>query len=494
MRRLLALLWPDSLAGRTTLVLLVGLLALHLGSVWVHEAALRGNDQSSRERSLAEGLARAGRALTTLPDTERDRAAHALSGPGLELHWRNGAPPPDKSLTGADLLVVRNALLQAAPELAGVRLEWADADRHLLVGALPLGDAGAISFAAPIFRASHGGPFDPVGLALLAAMAAGIGLVSIIVVRGLTKPLRALSAAADRVGREAGTVRVPDDGPAEVRQAARAFNAMQERIRQLLEDRTQALAAVSHDLRTPITRLRLYAGFLDDTEARDRIDANLDEMAAMIETTLDYLREGRETEKPRPADLVTVLRTVCDAAADASGDVTYAGPETLVLPLRRVAMRRALANLVGNAVAYGGRARLTLSRIPGQVVIEIADDGPGIPEAQLEEVFEPFRRLEASRNRATGGVGLGLTIARRAIAVEGGTLRLLNRAEGGLSALISLPNVLDNNRPAASGTEGTRANRWSGGMPLIGRQAWFSNRADQNQKAGLVVARLPGSR
>ncbi|MFC7694078.1 ATP-binding protein [Paeniroseomonas aquatica] len=341
--------------------------------------------------------------------------------------------------------------------MAGVRLEWADADRHLLVGALPLGDAGAISFAAPIFRASHGGPFDPVGLALLAAMAAGIGLVSIIVVRGLTKPLRALSAAADRVGREAGTVRVPDDGPAEVRQAARAFNAMQERIRQLLEDRTQALAAVSHDLRTPITRLRLYAGFLDDTEARDRIDANLDEMAAMIETTLDYLREGRETEKPRPADLVTVLRTVCDAAADASGDVTYAGPETLVLPLRRVAMRRALANLVGNAVAYGGRARLTLSRIPGQVVIEIADDGPGIPEAQLEEVFEPFRRLEASRNRATGGVGLGLTIARRAIAVEGGTLRLLNRAEGGLSALISLPNVLDNNRPAASGTEGTRA-------------------------------------
>lgn len=493
MKRLFASLWPDSLAGRTSLVLLVGLLALHLGSVWVHEAALRGNDQSARERSLAEGLARAGRALTALPDTERDRAAHALSGPGLELHWRNGPPPPDRSATGADLLVVRNALLQAAPELAGVRLGWADADRHLLVGALPLGDVGAISFAAPIFQASHRGPFDPTGLASLAAMAAGIGLVSIVVVRGLTKPLRDLSAAADRVGREAGAVQVAEEGPVEVRQAARAFNAMQERIRQLLEDRTQALAAVSHDLRTPITRLRLYAGFLDDTEARDRIDANLDEMAAMIETTLDYLREGRETEEPRPTDLVAVLRTVCDAAADAGGDVAYAGAETLVLPLRRVAMRRALTNLVGNAVAYGGAARLTLSRVPGQVVIEIADDGPGIPETQLEEVFEPFRRLEASRNRATGGVGLGLTIARRAIKVEGGTLRLLNRAEGGLSALISLPVALDDRRAPAGRQGGTRTNWMSSEKPLIGRQARFWNRADQTRNAGLLTARLPGS-
>ena len=195
---------------------------------------------------------------------------------------------------------MRDWLAQAAPELAGVRLGWGDSERHLLVGALPLGEAGAVSFGAPVFGAGHGAPFDPAGLASLAAMAAGIGLASILAVRGLTRPLRDLSAAADRVGRDAGPVRVPEKGPAEVRHAARAFNAMQERIRQLVEDRTQALAAVSHDLRTPITRLRLHAGFLDDAEVRDRIDANLDEMEAMVEATLAYLREGRESRRAPP--------------------------------------------------------------------------------------------------------------------------------------------------------------------------------------------------
>ena len=455
MRRLLARLWPDGFAGRTMLVLLGGLLALHLGSVWVHEAGLRGTDRAARERALVEGLARAGRALAALPEAERDRAAHALSGPGLELHWRHGPPPPVAE-PGSDpeLAAVRDLLARTAPDLAGVRLGWGDSERHMLLGALPLGEAGAVSFAAPVFGAGHGAPFDPAGLASLAAMAAGIGLASVLVVRGLTKPLRDLSAAADRVGRDTGPVRVPEQGPAEVRHAARAFNAMQERIRQLVEDRTQALAAVSHDLRTPITRLRLHAGFLDDAEVRDRIDANLDEMEAMVEATLAFLREGRETEEPRPADLVTMLRTVCDEAADAGGDVAYEGLETLVVPLRRVAVRRALANLVGNAAAYGGRARVTLRHEPGRAVVEVADDGPGIPEAELERVFEPFRRLEASRNRATGGVGLGLTIARRAVGAEGGTLRLANRPGGGLSALIALPLAQDDARqaPRAAGT------------------------------------------
>ena len=451
MRRqlLLARLWPDGLAGRTTLVLLVGLLALHLGSVWVHEAGLRGTDRAARERALVDGLARAGRALAALPEAERDRAAHALSSPGLELHWRHGSPTPEEAGSDPELSAVRDWLAQAAPELAGVRLGWGDSERHLLVGALPIGDAGAVSFAAPVFGVgAHGAPFDPGGLASLAAMAAGIGLASVLVVRGLTRPLRDLSAAADRVGRDAGSIRVAEEGPAEVRHAARAFNAMQGRIRQLVDDRTQALAAVSHDLRTPITRLRLHAGFLDDAEIRDRIDASLDEMEAMVEATLAYLREGREAEERRPADLVAVLRTVCDAAADAGGDVAYEGPETLVLPLRRVAVRRALANLVGNAVAYGGKARVALRREAGRAVVEVADDGPGIPDAELERVFEPFRRLEASRNRATGGVGLGLTIARRAVEAEGGTLRLANRPGGGLSALIALPPDEDEARPA----------------------------------------------
>lgn len=438
MTRALARLWPGSLAGRTMLVLLGSLLALYLGSVWVHEAALRGSDRAARERALATGLVQASRALAALPEAERDRASHALSGPGLELHWRHGPPPPEETGTDPDLTALRGLLAQAAPDLADVRLGWGDAEHHLLVGALPLGEAGAVSFAAPVFGLRHGALFDPTGLASLVAMTAGIGVISVLVVRGLTRPLRDLAAAADRTGRDLGAVRVPEDGPTEVRHAARAFNAMQERIRELVEDRTQALAAVSHDLRTPITRLRLHAGFLDDAEARDRIDANLDEMEAMIESTLAYLREGRDVEERRPTDLVAVLRTVCDTAADMGGDVAYAGPDTLVLPLRRVAVRRALANLVNNAVAYGGSARVALRQAPGRIVVEIADNGPGIPEAELERVFEPFARLDPSRGRATGGVGLGLTIARRAVMAEGGTLCLENRPGGGLSAIVVL--------------------------------------------------------
>lgn len=437
MRPAVPQLWPASLAGRTTLVLLVSLLALHVGSVWVHEMALRGTDLAAQERALAGNLGQAARALAAMPEVERDRAAHAMSTPGLELHWRPGTAAGG---TDADPeLVALRERLTAAADLGRIELGWADAERHLLVGTLPIDETGRVAFAMPLFRLGHGGFFDPVGIASLAAVAAGIALVSVVLVRGLTRPLRDLAAAADHIGHSATPVRVPEAGPAEVQHAARAFNAMQKRIRGLVEDRTQALAAVSHDLRTPITRLRLWAGFLEEGEARDRIEGNLDEMQAMIEATLDYLREGREIEEPRAADLVAVLRTVCDAAADAGGDVTYEGPETLVLPLRRVGIRRALANLVGNAVAYGGGARVTLRRASGLVEVEIADGGPGIPESEMERVFEPFYRLEESRNRATGGVGLGLTIARRAVQADGGTLRLANRLDGGFSAIVALP-------------------------------------------------------
>jgi signal transduction histidine kinase len=162
-------------------------------------------------------------------------------------------------------------------------------------------------------------------------------------------------------------------------------------------------------------------------------------MQAMVEATLAYLREGREAEEARPADLVAMLRTVCDAAADAGGEVSYRGPETLVLPLRRLGMKRALTNLVANAVSHGGGAEVVLRREADRVALEVSDRGPGIPEAELERVFEPFRRLEESRNRATGGAGLGLAIARRAVEAEGGTVRLANRPDGGVSALVILP-------------------------------------------------------
>jgi signal transduction histidine kinase len=421
-------------------VLISGLVVLHVGSVGIHELSLRSSHQANREQAMAENLWRAARTLSLTPPAQRDTTAHALSSSILELHWRGSDHGLPDTETDSALDDIRRQLVSTVPELREIRLGWGDPARHhLLVGSLRVDDAGSISFATPLFQSSHGGPFDPIGFASLVALAAGVGIASIFVLRNLTRPLEELSAAADRIGRDESQVTLREQGPIEIKRAAHAFNSMQERIRRLLEERTLALAAVSHDLRSPITRMRLLVGFLDDRQARDQLDANLDEMAGMVESVLDYMRDGDSAEQARQTDLAALLRTICDAATDTGADVTFDGPVRMVQLLRPVLARRVFSNLIGNAVTYGGNARISLRQAGRRIEIEIADDGPGIPEAELQMVLQPFHRLEKSRNRATGGVGLGLTIASRFIRAEGGTLTLSNRPEGGLRALVTLP-------------------------------------------------------
>jgi signal transduction histidine kinase len=340
------------------------------------------------------------------------------------------------------LAPLRERLERLVPDLAGLdlRLGFAapeDGGPGRVRGAVHLADGSWLTFTAPA------PDLVPVpihaSLASLSAMALGIVLASALVVRWITRPLRRLAEAAETFGRGGTPVPVPEDGPREVRDAARTFNAMQARIHRLVTDRTQALAAVSHDLRTPIQRLRLRAGFMEDAEAQHATDADLDEMESMVEATLAYLRGETETEAPRPADLAAILRTLCDDAADRGEGVSYAGPDHVRLRLRPVAIKRTFTNLIENAVKYGGGARVHLADRPDAATVRVEDDGPGIPEEALEAVFEPFQRLEASRNRSTGGTGLGLTIARRVVQGHGGTLSLVNRPAGGLAAIVRLP-------------------------------------------------------
>ena len=278
---------------------------------------------------------------------------------------------------------------------------------------------------------------------VMTATAAGLTLWA---VRRLTRPVRDLADAAERLGRDVNAPPLPEGGPSEVATAARAFNTMAGRIRRFVSDRTQMLAAIGHDLRTPITRLRLRAEFLEDEEQRRRMLADLDEMEAMIAATLAFARDEAAAEPAVPLDLAALCRTVLDEAADARPEaaerVSYAGPERLVARGRPAALKRAVANLVNNALSYGGAARLRLSPPDAQgqgVRLAVEDDGPGIPPAELEAVFQPFRRLEASRNRETGGVGLGLPIARNILRAHGGDVVLRNRTNGGLSAEATLP-------------------------------------------------------
>jgi signal transduction histidine kinase len=256
--------------------------------------------------------------------------------------------------------------------------------------------------------------------------------------------VRDLAAAAERLGRDVNAPPLPENGPSEVATAAHAFNTMAERIRRFVGDRTQMLAAVGHDLKTPITRLKLRAELLDDDEQRRKILSDLEEMETMISATLAFARDDAAAEPSVMVDLAALCRTVLDEAADAKPDladaIAYEGPEHLAVRARPVALKRALANLVGNALAYGSAARLTLAQAgPGQLSMHIDDDGPGVPPSELEGVFQPFRRLETSRNRETGGTGLGLPIARNILRAHGGDVVLRNRPGGGLSAVVSLP-------------------------------------------------------
>lgn len=441
MRRLASLPWPRGLAGRTVLLMLASLTVFHLGSLWMHRHEVRGAIAELDEARVVERLVAAGRTVAALPADERDHAAHALSSPGLNLSWSlrplvaPGAPPGRGP--ASDL---RAHLADATPPYAASRLaDAAEGTAASIRGSLPVGDGSWLNLvlAAP---APMSGAFGDGAVASTSVMAVGVVAASVLLVRWLTGPLRRLAQAADGIGR-GRIVPVPQDGPEEVQRLAHALDTMQSRITRLVDARTQALAAVSHDLRTPITRLRLRAGFLDDAEAQAQIEADLDEMEAMIAATLAYLQGEVETEPSRLTDVAAMLSTICHAAADAGSDVRYEGPAHLIAQCRPTALRRAAANLIGNAVQYGGAARVRLAAEGGGITVDIDDDGPGIPPGEMDRVLEPFYRLEASRNRGTGGVGLGLTIARQAAEEQGGHLVLANRDDGGLRASIHLPHA-----------------------------------------------------
>jgi signal transduction histidine kinase len=211
-----------------------------------------------------------------------------------------------------------------------------------------------------------------------------------------------------------------------------------------VQDRTELLTAIGHDLRTPITRLKLRAEFVDDDEQRGKMLADLEELEAMVSATLAFGRDARTTEPVASLVLAELLRTVLDEIGDTRPDVAanlgYEGPPHLTVRARPLALKRALANLASNAITYGGAARIRLKPpTDGVVVIEMEDDGPGIPPAELDRVFEPFHRGEPSRNRETGGVGLGLPIARNIMRAHGGDVVLANRPMSGVKATLTLP-------------------------------------------------------
>jgi signal transduction histidine kinase len=276
-------------------------------------------------------------------------------------------------------------------------------------------------------------------LTYLVITALALSLVVVLMVRRITRPMAALAAAAERAGRGEAVAPLPEVGPLDIRQTTRAFNRMHDRLQRFVQDRTRMLAAMSHDLRTPITSLRLRAEFIEDEEIKAKVLETLEEMQRMTEATLAFAREEAAAEDTRTVDLAALVESVVADLADLGQEVAFAPADRLPYACRPLGIKRALRNLIENAVRYGKRARLRLERGPDSLRITIDDDGPGIAAADAERVFQPFVRLEESRSAATGGIGLGLSIARSIIRGHGGEIDLLNRAEGGLQAVVTLP-------------------------------------------------------
>ena len=300
-----------------------------------------------------------------------------------------------------------------------------------------LNDGALITFNSRQPQESVAWPYQL--LLSLAVLLAVVIAVTLFAVRWVTRPLNTLAAAAQSLGEDINRPPLDERGPLEVSRAARAFNAMQQKLSKFISDRTRIFAAMSHDLKTPITRLRLRAELLDDAELRAKFVKDLEEMEAMVSAALDFMRGVDQQSPAQPVDVMALLESLQADAREIGSDVTVEGMVQAPFRGHAQTLKRCLSNLIDNAVKYGQRATIAVTDTPGELGIVVRDEGPGIPEAELERVFEPFHRLEASRNRATGGSGLGLTIARNIARAHGGELTLRNRPAGGLEAVLTLP-------------------------------------------------------
>jgi signal transduction histidine kinase len=455
MIRTLSRLIPDRLATRMAATVVLALLLTQAVSALLY---LTDHGEGRPMHSPPELRARIVAIVQLVegtPAEQRRRVVRALDDPFLGVEWRRERPELMPAPGTPRLQHLRHHLEMAlgGPEreiLAEVRNDpqftpatgpFAEGHPGPRYTALKLGLA-LTDGSWLVFTVTNApdGSFRLLryGLWMVAIVAVIAGL-SLWAARRLAAPLAAFARAAEGLAVDGAVAPLPETGPRELRAATRAVNRMQERLSRYVEDRTRMLAAISHDLRTPLTRLRLRAEFVDDPDQQKKMLADIEEMAAMLTATLAFARDDAQHEPRVAVDLADLLQSLCDDRVDAGHEAGYQGPAHLTWVCRPVALRRAFANLLDNAINYGGAAEVRLAAGGGHLTVEIADRGPGIPEAAREKVFQPFFRLETSRSRDTGGTGLGLAVARTILRGHGGDIALTGRAGGGLVAVVTLP-------------------------------------------------------
>lgn len=436
------------------MVLLVGLTLSHVLSTAVYSTDRQSAVLEANERQFADRVASAARLLERSDAAGRRELVQVLDSPILGVSWTAAPTFPPEHRESEELGAVRAALEPAFGQLDKSRLHvierpptphlhglHAVTEERVVQVSLQLGDGTWANFSLVLARPAA--LLSRSTLLSTLIMALGVALFSVWATRWIGRPLATFAQAADRLGRDVNAPPLPPDGPKEVRRAAAAFNQMQDRIRRFVEDRTRMLAAISHDLRSPITRLRLRTEMLPEGEARARMLADLADMEDMVSSTLEFARGEGSDEAVQAIDLAATLEAVCDNATDMGLAAEYQWSGRLVCACRPLALKRALTNLVENAARYGGKASVSAARAGRDIRVVIEDHGPGIPSEALEKVFTPFFRLEQSRNRKTGGMGLGMTVARAILRAHGGDIVLENKPEGGLRVTVTLPQPRD---------------------------------------------------
>lgn len=439
---------PRTLSTQLLLLLLAALVAAQILAAWVLTDERRSAIDVARREQIVDQLGPIVRLLLASDAQDRARITEAYRGAPLRL-----SVDAESAVAGQQKFRVgrlRDRLEQAiGMPMREVRIDldgWSGGDSwqrphgrppYLLLVSIGLADGAwlnarlAVKPPSVAIAISH--------ITILAISALAIALVVLISARRITWPLRQLADAAERVGRGERVPPLEETGPREIRAATSTFNRMQGRLQRFVSDRMRLLAAIGHDLRTPITTLRLRAELLDESETRTRMLETLEDMQHMVEATLAFARDEAEVEPPRPVDLNALVESIADDLADLGQPVTFTPGPALPLMGRPSALRRAIRNLVDNAVRYGGNAEIGVSLRGEEAEVIVQDDGPGLPEDRIEAMFEPFVRLDPSRSAATGGVGLGLAIARSVARHHGGEVTLSNRPGGGLRASLRLP-------------------------------------------------------
>jgi signal transduction histidine kinase len=459
---------PRSFGGQTLAVVVFTLLVSHLIGTTIYWLDRRQAAISTEARDFAERVVGMVVLLQHLPEEWREDVVRESDGRTFHVTLDAKPEAPDQNLhadlSGEVALYLRGRLPPLAPDNILVWLTAApfvprgsnvedrstidqaatapeEDDIHTSIFlhiAIGLQDDRWLNFVGGLPDAPNFW-LTPANVYILSIMIGVAGVATWLVFR-VNAPLTAFARAADRLGKDIRAEPLPQTGPIEVTQAAHAFNAMQERLRRLVENRTQILAALSHDLKTPVTLLRLRVELMDESEDKLKILETLDEMELMIASVLEFTKATLLNEAPRTVDLSAMLSSICDDMADAGAAVEFETREEIWYSCRRVGLKRALTNLIDNAVKYGGTARVTIAQHGATVQVEIDDDGPGIPQDQQEAIFLPFYRIDESRSEGAGGVGLGLSIAQTIIHGHGGHISLKNRAEGGLRLRVSLPS------------------------------------------------------